>query len=374
MSSAKSPNANIAKNVSFFNIIQSPFDDRDMNADTLFEEEIRVPKTLNWSRYLQRVRNQCVQGTSLAHAGVCILECLNRKFGKKTITFSAQFIYNHRQDKENNLMCGRELMKILLKSGCCRESLCPNGTTEKHSFESLTDAKENVITSYASVKTVSSLKMALTVFGPCVITFPVYNHTPHMWKPHNDDEKLGGHAMTVVGYNKKGFILRNSWGKHWETKGYCIYPYEDWGYHDEVWCIADKSIYEKWRNLPKNVLSRGLRHMLKNVRRNNTHKEVQAPRVQSTNEIMFGEQPIVIPTPRKIVQSTLNKSPEYFEGKNEMKKDLFNIFFKPVPSSKNASELPEAEFILEEQSKVEGEEEQEKVSEEVAEENNTPEE
>lgn len=46
--------------------------------------------------------------------------------------------------------------------------------------------------------------------------------------------------MTVVGYDKKGFIIRNSWGKYWEGDGHCMYPYEDWGVHYEVWTTVDE--------------------------------------------------------------------------------------------------------------------------------------
>jgi hypothetical protein len=38
----------------------------------------------------------------------------------------------------------------------------------------------------------------------------------------------GGHAFAVVGYNQVGFIVHNSWGTRWGTKGRAVLPYEDW--------------------------------------------------------------------------------------------------------------------------------------------------
>lgn len=38
----------------------------------------------------------------------------------------------------------------------------------------------------------------------------------------------GGHAFAIVGYNQDGFIVHNSWGAGWGTKGLAVLPYEDW--------------------------------------------------------------------------------------------------------------------------------------------------
>jgi hypothetical protein len=38
----------------------------------------------------------------------------------------------------------------------------------------------------------------------------------------------GGHAFAIVGYHQDGFIIHNSWGTSWGTKGRAVLPYEDW--------------------------------------------------------------------------------------------------------------------------------------------------
>lgn len=45
-------------------------------------------------------------------------------------------------------------------------------------------------------------------------------------KPSSTPE--GGHAFAIVGYNNQGFIVQNSWGPSWGTKGCGIWLYEDW--------------------------------------------------------------------------------------------------------------------------------------------------
>jgi hypothetical protein len=41
------------------------------------------------------------------------------------------------------------------------------------------------------------------------------------------EQMLGGHALTIVGYddNKQIFIVANSWGSTWGDKGFCYIPY-----------------------------------------------------------------------------------------------------------------------------------------------------
>lgn len=37
-----------------------------------------------------------------------------------------------------------------------------------------------------------------------------------------------GHAFAIVGYNREGFIVQNSWGENWGTAGRAVLHYEDW--------------------------------------------------------------------------------------------------------------------------------------------------
>ncbi len=40
-------------------------------------------------------------------------------------------------------------------------------------------------------------------------------------RAHSPQDAYGGHAVTIVGYDDVGFIVKNSWGTEWGTDGYC---------------------------------------------------------------------------------------------------------------------------------------------------------
>ena len=133
-------------------------------------------------------------------------------------------------------------MKILQKTGVCEERYYNYGKIEKAS-EINEDAVKNAqlyrIKKYAKVLTQDGLKKSLVKNGPCIISFPVYNHSDVIWEKRENDEYKGGHAMTVVGYTEDSYIIRNSWGERWGDDGYCYYKFKDWGRHWEVWTAID---------------------------------------------------------------------------------------------------------------------------------------
>lgn len=224
------------------NTVRSPEDIRDWKAESIYKIT-SVPKSFSLISDLQPIRNQGSQGTCAAQTAACMKEWQEKKDILLNEYMSPQFVYNNRENQDSEGMYGRDVMKILQNIGICKEYNYKYGKIQKPDEidkNIYQNAKNYIISSYAKVDTIDGLKKALVVNGPCYISVPVYNYSVIMWKPINLDEKQkGGHAMTVVGYDKNGFIIRNSWGKNWGDKGYCIFPYSDWGIQWEVWTTID---------------------------------------------------------------------------------------------------------------------------------------
>lgn len=229
------------------NLERSPIDKRDYVAETIYPDEVTLPKKVDLRPYLPPVINQGSQGTCMAQVTKVMKEYQeykNQKLTGEIGTLSAQFVYNLREEPEYQGMTPREAMKIVQKYGICRETIYPYGTIEYAMYipqiaydDALIFRWEN----YASISVIDVVKKAIYRDGVCAICMPVFNENMDMWNASQGDEYMGGHAMAIVGYDddKEHFIIRNSWGKEWGDQGYTYFPYKDFGAQWEIWTAVD---------------------------------------------------------------------------------------------------------------------------------------
>jgi hypothetical protein len=131
-------------------------------------------------------------------------------------------IYKSRTTEGNNGMTFKDALHFLRHEGVKTE----NGTFK--------------IKRYAKIGSIIQLKQAIVMNGPCVGGLPVYNeHIDNFWEECYNCNFLGGHAISIVGYNEEGFIIRNSWGKGYGSEGYSVMPYDDFGAFMEIWTVVD---------------------------------------------------------------------------------------------------------------------------------------
>lgn len=93
------------------------------------------------------------------------------------------------------------------------------------------------IDKYAMVGSIPVLKQALLINGPCIAGLPVKNsNNSDFWNGYGFE---GGHAISIIGYDKDGFIIRNSWGTSYGHNGYSHLRYEDFNKFYEIWTLID---------------------------------------------------------------------------------------------------------------------------------------
>lgn len=233
-----------------FIVRRSPDDPRDWKASAIYKK-IALPDVVDYRDRMFPVRDQGSQGSCVAMAGAAMKEWQERIDVMLDEYMSPQFIYNNREDITEEGMYVRDLMNILRKKGVCVESFYPYGAFKEITKEVYDNALNFIIENYASIDTITELKTALYINGPCIIAVPVYNLTERMWKKKMGDYLLGYHLLCVAGYNEDGFIIRNSWGDDWGQKGYCIFPYEDWGCQMETWTTVDANSYKPEPPVPE---------------------------------------------------------------------------------------------------------------------------
>lgn len=239
-----------------FQEIQSPPDDRDWQAEAIFPRERGFfPRSLDLRNRLQPPRNQGRRGSCAAFTAAAIKEYHETVDYGFTGYMSPEFVYFFREGKPEGGMHGRNVMKILCKKGCCYES---DLSYQKEDVEYIPEpvierALKNRIKSYARVHTIHGLKKALYKNGPCYISFPVYKNRPEIWRAEQGEKAHGGHAMTICGWNSKGFIIRNSWGSKWNGDGTVLYKFSEWGSHWEVWSLIDDNSSQSDSTLGCNI-------------------------------------------------------------------------------------------------------------------------
>lgn len=186
--------------------ISSPLDPRD----DVYKSSSVVPTTYE----LKNVESVINQGEMPICAAIS-LQCM---IGWQRAAFlmkdgpSYRSIYDLRKDKSQDGMIPREALKSLKKEGVGGYK----------------------IKAYSRVEDVDSTKAAILINGPMMVCFMAYD-SEQFWKP--EGQKLGGHAVILIGWNKEGFILQNSWGIDWCDKGRTILPYKDWDAVIEAWTI-----------------------------------------------------------------------------------------------------------------------------------------
>jgi C1A family cysteine protease len=147
----------------------------------------------------------------------------------------------------------RDIFKAWSKVGVAPEPMWPydeSKVTARPSSEAYAEGKKTLAVSYHALDNtdLSELKTCLAMGHPFELGFTVYRQFMYgNWKdtmpmPVKNEQILGGHAVTAVGYDdaRQAFRIKNSWGNDWKDNGHFWMPYAfitNPGYCDDFWML-----------------------------------------------------------------------------------------------------------------------------------------
>lgn len=116
-----------------------------------------------------------------------------------------------------------------------REDKTIDGMMPSEGFKIMKSAGD--IKTFSRVPNLLSLKQSIIANGPALIAVVVRDEgRDDFW---NGSDNLGGHAISVVGYDSEGLIIKNSWGRQYGNNGFYVIPYEDFKRVLEAWTIIE---------------------------------------------------------------------------------------------------------------------------------------
>lgn len=233
----------------FKGCLLSPIDKRDYKVKAA--SSVTFPSSFSLITPMQ-VKNQKNVSSCVAHALSSIMEYHDSQYGAGH-TLSTNFIYGIQKQHCGHTCSGmylRQACKIGLDLGTPMEIYCQGNDevptahviAEKaySNPDTLTNANFFRLSAYARCHSNNDIKAALMNYGPvlCSInwrdTFKIDKDGVLYGEDTGDD---GYHALVIYGWNEKGWLIQNSWGRNWGNGGKFILPYT---YKiAEAWSIVD---------------------------------------------------------------------------------------------------------------------------------------
>lgn len=209
--------------------ILSGYSEKDYYVDF---EKTQLPKEYDCSFGLPQVLDQGNLPMCSAVAATTNMEFAAFCSTKGPIDLSEKYVFDLRSDKKLEGMTARDTFDIILKTGVPTAEAFKT----KDPYIISTSADQHKIRYYARISNYEQISQSILTYGPAYIALPVCNESETFWK---GGSVYGYHAVVFVGWDRNGWILRNSWGKYWGINGYTVFPYEDGKYIMEAWTLIN---------------------------------------------------------------------------------------------------------------------------------------
>lgn len=202
--------------------------------------------------------NQFHLSSCVGNATADSVEILNAIAGYSPVQLSRLFVYamarilsgDAKLEKDAGTWI-RAAFEVLSKFGVCDEYLWPyllDKVNDQPSLKAQRQAAGHRIHSYYRIDSsgddrLEDIVKALHAKHPVVFGTTItdrfqktLDRTP-IPRPTSKDKSLGGHAMIIVGYINSYFLVKNSWGSHWGSNGFCLMTpeYISWSQTRDLW-------------------------------------------------------------------------------------------------------------------------------------------
>ncbi len=208
-----------------------------------FRDWTYQPALLKLAKKLDRparlkILDQGEEGSCTGFALAAVINLLRQRSGH-TGTVSPRMLYEmaKRHDewpgfKYEGSSC-RGAIKGWYNMGVCLEAKWPyvEGKPGFLTVPAAKDARSNTLGAYYRLGTrISDFHAALNETGVVYCSADVHEgwEKPKRGVIPFEGESLGGHAFAIIGYDKRGFWVQNSWTREWGDKGTALWLYEDW--------------------------------------------------------------------------------------------------------------------------------------------------
>ena len=181
-------------------------------------ERFEIPIHFSYQKNLPSVLNQgadpiCVPCSISAWCEYRLAALSGKRQNSKFKLFD---IFNSRTTSGEGMTC-KEAFKYLINTGAAYK----NGLIKANR--------------YFKVNSILALRNAILNNGPCIAVLPVFDtNADEFWK---GSSLQGYHAVSVVGYDPDGFIIRNSWGESYGYDGYSYITNDDLQKSKEIWTL-----------------------------------------------------------------------------------------------------------------------------------------
>lgn len=228
-------------------IIKSPYDARDYT----IKAEKEFPKA--FSLETVPVKNQGSKPTCTAHVLASVVEYHHQKQHGEPKEFSTEFIYGWRFGKDYYIGDGMPIsdgLNTLLKYGDVYRTDCWGNHDYKEAMETVKADFTNLeelafphrISAYFRINNADELKTALMRYGVVVVAMSMYKGDSlknDIYTYPTNAKKRGSHCVMIYGWDERGWLVQNSWGKLYGWDGRFVIPFdfdfvEMWGVADDI--------------------------------------------------------------------------------------------------------------------------------------------